>query len=215
MASVNAIIRKVTWGDNFKHHLTTNIIGAQVQTDPKPELPGKAYIRFSNQSDFLNEGSLSTTTLMRTSPEVYKRITKGCASVSKTLRHKLIGQARYNFIIVSQSMKNENGQDEDVAVNIHAYPNQNYRSADFSQELRRPLDEEDAFIQFHENGNIDIMAFPQQFQIGLQQFITELEKLQTIDTTTEITFPGSEGKVRASVVSIYGNSVTFACVEEA
>ncbi len=211
----NTIERKVTWGSDFKHHLTTNIIGAQVQPDPNPEFPGKAYVRFSDQANFMNEQSLSTTTLMRVTPEAYKRIAKGSSSVSKALRNKLIGQSRYNFIIVSQKMKNEAGKEEDVAVNVHAYPNRNYRESDFAAELRRPLEPEDAFIQLHPNGDIDILAFPAQFSIGLQKFIEELEKLDKVDSQTEIKFPGQEGTVTASVIAMYGSTITLSCVENA
>lgn len=209
------IERKVTWGPEFKHHLTTNIIGAQVQPDPKPDYPGTAYIRFSDQDSFMSEQSRSTTTLMRVTPEAYKRVAKGGASVSKTLRNKLIGQSRYNFIIVSKKMKNESGKEEDVATNVHAYPNRNYREADFSAELRRPLEPEDAFVQLHANGDIDILAFPAQFSMGLQQFITELEKLATVGTQTEVKFQGQDGTVTASVVNMYGNTITFSCAEAA
>lgn len=211
------ITRKVTRGDGYNHYLSTNIVGCQVQTDPKPELPGKAYIRFSDQHTLLQDrdGLPATTHLFRITPEAYKRVTKGCASSSsKMLRNKLIGQPRYNFIMVTEKMKNEAGKEEEVVCNVHAYPNSNFRDADFTSDRRHPLDEEDALVQFHENGNIDVLAFPNQFSIGLQEFINTLETKDKIGTDLEFTIPGADGKVRVAVNYIYGTTVTFSCVQE-
>lgn len=212
----HSIEKKVTWGEKYNHYLTTNIVGCQIQTAPNPELPGKAYIRFSDQHSLLQDrdGLPATTHLLRITPEAYKRVTKGCASSSsKALRNKLIGQARYNFIMVTEKMKNEAGKEEEVVCNVHAYPNSNYREADFS-DRRHPLEDEDALVQLHENGNIDVLVFPNQFSFGLQTFIDELQKMAKLDTTTEFTFPGPDGKVRAAVNYIYGNTVTISCVQE-
>lgn len=214
----NDITRKVTSGEKYKHILTTNIVGAQVIADPRPELPGKAYIRFSDQYSILEDARNlpPTQQTKRVTPDVYKRVTKGNQRCfSKEQRGKLVGLHRYNFIMVTEKMTNEAGEDEDVICNIHVYPNSNQRTADLQRVLQIPLDPEDAVVQFHSDGNLDICVFPDQFSFGLQTFFNELEKLGTINDETEIEFPGPDGKVRAVVKTrINMNTVKFGCIQE-
>lgn len=210
------IERKVTWGDQYKHYYSTNISGCQMQMDPTPELPGKAYIRFFDQISLLEDrrNLPATDHLFRITPEMYKRVSRGCKSSSKILRNKLIGQHLYNFIMVTEKMENEKGKQEEVVCNVHAYPNSDARESNMAAEINAQLDPAvNSVVQFYPNGNIDIFVFPAQFSIGLSTFITELEKLPTITADTEIIIPGVDGKVHAEVSSIYGTTVTFDCVE--
>lgn len=212
------ITRKVTWGDKYKHYLTTNIIGCQVLTQPRPDLPGKAYIRFSTQLNITQdrEGLPAEHPLKRITPEAYKRIAKGCpTSSSKKLKHKLVGQSRYNFILVAEKMKNEEGKEEEVICNVHSYPNSTTRDSNYNETDRRfPLDEDSALVQFYEDGNIDICAYPNQFSFSLQAFINELEKLEKVGSKTTFTIPGPDSTVRVSVTSIYGDTFIMSLTQE-
>ena len=197
--------KQVTTGDNKRHIPAMFIRGAQID-----EESSTAYVAFSPMTGTGNDSPVNTSSTLPCTLEAYRRIKKGIGSLTRALRSGLVGLSRFNFVIVTENKQLEDSKEaKEVVTHVHAYPNQNYMTADFSEELKQPVDENEAIVQLHESGDIDIMAFPDVFYMSTRRFITELEKLDHVDNMTEFSFTTQEGKVKARVMLINGNQVRF------
>lgn len=199
-----SITKQVTVGDTKRHIPAMFIRGAQID-----EETFKAYVSFSPMQERGNDAPTNLSSIMPCTREAYRRISKGIGSLTKSLRNGLVGLSRYNYVMVVDKVAVE-GADaatEEQVTHVHAYPNQNYVSADFTEELRVPIDANEAVVQLHSSGDIDIMAFPADFYSSIRRFIAEFEKMDSVDEMTTFTFSTHEGKVSARVILMHGNMV--------
>lgn len=158
----------------------------------------------------------SDEVILPATPEMFAKIKQGAGSSHPMLSNGLIGQSRFEFIMCLGKKEKEitrNGEKKTITVpvieGVHCYPNSNYIEADFSVELRRPVQENAAVVQIEpETGCIDVVAFPATFRKSMQRFIKELEKIDSIDTLTRF----DDGAVKYTVSNIADNEVTFRCV---
>lgn len=140
-------------------------------------------------------------------PKAWARASKGAGTIHPFLRGGLIGVSRFSFIILTEDMEDTG----ETVVGIHCLPVRNYLGADFSIDLGRPVSKESAVVQIHdETGEMDVVAFPIEFARSISGFLKHLEGLETIDNYTEFTLDN----VQFSVMSIYGNEVTFRCIKQ-
>lgn len=200
------ITKQITTGDTKRHIPAMFIRGAQLDEETM-----KSYVAFSPMNEIGNDAPTNVSTTMPCTREAYRRIAKGIGSMMKSLRSGLIGLSRYNFVIVAdKATEDEEGKPtESTVTHVHAYPNQNYVGADFSEELRYPIENNEAVVQIHSSGDIDVMAFPADFYTSIRRFIAELEKLDSADEMTTFTFNTHEGKVAARVILMNGNIIRF------
>lgn len=200
------LTKEVTTGANKRHTPAMFIRGAQIDEETL-----KAYVAFSPMNETGNDAPTNFSSTLPCTKNAYRRISKGIGSVSRSLRNGLIGLSRYNFVVVTDAAGTDDAgnKTEECVTHVHAYPNQNYVSADATEELRYPVGDNEAIVQVHSSGDIDIMAFPAEFYTSIRRFITELEKLDTIDDMTEITFSTHEGKVNARIIVMNGNTLRF------
>lgn len=197
--------KQVTTGDTKRHIPAMFIRGAQID-----EESSTAYVAFSPMTGTGNDAPVNTSTTLPCTREAYRRIAKGVGSLMRSLRSGLVGLSRFNYVVVTDNKKLEDSDEtREVVTHVHAYPNQNYMTADFSSELRFPVDENEAIVQLHASGDIDVMAFPGVFYLSTRRFITELEKLDQVDDMTSFSFKTQEGTVNARVMLINGNMVRF------
>lgn len=196
------LTKEITTGDTKRHIPAMFIRGAQIDEETL-----KAYIAFSPMNEIGNDAPTNLSMTMPCTKEAYRRVAKGIGSMARSLRSGLVGLSRYNFVVVANNP--DSGTDESVVTHVHAYPNQNYVSADFTEELKFPVGENEAIVQIHSSGNIDVMAFPAVFYTSIRRFITELEKLDKVDDMSAFTFKTHEGTVEAKVILMNGNMVRF------
>lgn len=192
--------KKTTVGEGLTHTHSSFISGAQVD----PNDPTVAYVEFSTITGFGTDKSNGVSRLLRASKDAYRRITTGDGSQLEALRAGLRGASRYNFVIVIKGKD----KDEEI-VNVHSYPNPNYIECDMSEQLNFHVAPTDAVVQFHQTGDIDIMAFPARMYRRLGSFIAELEKRDKIKDDDVITIGSGASAFTATVQNIVGNRVTF------
>lgn len=199
------LTKEITTGDTKRHIPSMFIRGAQID-----EENFKSYVAFSLMNERGNDASANLSMTLPCTKEAYRRVAKGIGSMARSLRNGLVGLSRYNFVVVTDTpVADGSNDDQAVITHVHAYPNQNYVSADFTEELKFPVDENEAIVQIHSSGNIDVMAFPAAFYTSTRRFITELEKLDSVDDMTSFTFKTSEGTVESKVILMNGNMVRF------
>lgn len=198
------IPKEITAGKD-KHHIPAMLIrGAQINEETMT-----AYVSFAPMAATGNDAPTNLSTTLACTREAYRRISKGIGSLLRPLRNGLIGLSRFNYIMVTEEVVAENGEKQQTVTHVHAHPNQNYVSADFTEELRFPVDSNEAIVQLHKSGDIDVMAFPSEFYLSIRRFIGELEKLDKVDEDTTVTFKTQGGDVEARIIMINGNMVRF------
>lgn len=136
----------------------------------------------------------------------------GKGSRSPDLRKGLSGAHRFGFTILTKDIeyKREGKAPLKVptVVGIHTIPLDYYLEADLASVLReRDLEKNEAVVEFHENGDIDLLAYPLDIANSRYSFVRALEGLEEISDTTDI----SVGRVQYQVESIRGQRVIFSC----
>lgn len=156
----------------------------------------------------------STEVVLPMTIEAFARVSRGAGTYIKELRKGLLGNGRFSFVILierNESEKDSKGKAKKgipKVVGIHCVPVDNYLDADFQEELRMTLDEDAAVVYFRPTtGEMDVAVFPASIKKNLPRFVSELEKLTSLDQSTEF----KAGDIIYSVSSISGNMAVFSC----
>ena len=207
--------KAITHGKGFTHTHAMLIQAAGVVGDA-------ANVLASTMEDNGLDRPTGRSVSMEATSEAYVRIKKGVGSIHPAFRHGLVGLSRHNFVIVSKpassaakgAKKNsaEDKSDKQIITNVHAYPNRNYVAADMSAELSMPVGAEEAIVQIYKNGDIDVLAFPARFYRSLTSFISALEKLSTVDESTEFSIGSGKSKINVRASMVFGNRIHFLCM---
>lgn len=105
-------------------------------------------------------------------PEMAKRIMKNSGSMHPQLKRGLTKTSRFEFIL----LVNEKGE----LAGTHLYPTKVYNEADSSTTINMNLDENEAVVQLHPNGEIEVFVMPLKLWSDTTNLIKQLEKVATI-----------------------------------
>lgn len=159
-----------------------------------------------------SKGTDSTEIVLPMTQEAFARATVGAGTTHPTLSHGIVGASRFRFVVLVEQKESKTKDGGKVTmpkvVGIHCYPMDNYLDANFEGELNRKLSEDAAVVYVHEDtGELDLVAYPATLKSSMRAFVTELEKLTSIDSSTTV----KSGGITYTVSGISDNEITFRC----
>lgn len=188
--------------DQLKHIKTDSIITTEIQQ--ATQIPLMLFIEDTAHGH--TERKLPMTS------RAWARAEKGVGSIHHILRNPFSLATRFCFrLLVDKVDDAPFKKPTEAIVGIHCLPFERYIECNWSNELKRPIPEEAAVVQFQpDSGEMDVVAFPPSFQGQLGGFLAELEKMEEIDLMTRFTV----GDVEFSIMQHNGNEIMFRCFSQ-
>lgn len=183
----------------FKHYTARTIAGFQVigGDDYSDTDIGQPYINFTGDKGTQNYGR---EVILPMTINAWDRAANGAGVTSKELCNGIDKSCRFKFQIMTDTVDGV-----ETVVGVHCYPDENYILCDFSNELGENIGDNTAVVNLYPSGEIDVVAFPGALDKDIKSFVSELEKVESIDNKTKIT----TSMATYTVSSAFGDQVKF------